>query len=348
MYKKRIGIIFGGRSGEHQVSLRSAFAVAQHLDSDKFVPVYIGITKEGQWRLFKGDTLLIQENRWISSSEIISMTDIKKLVDFALPVLHGPFGEDGKIQGFFETMDIPYGGCGVLASALCMDKLIFKDLMKKNHIPVCAHRGFDVETEGIDKISDETEKAIGFPCFVKPANMGSSIGITKAEDKESLKEAVINATLYDRRIIIEEFIPCRELEVGVLGNAAVTSTLAGEIINGEDFYDYHAKYEKTDRPVILKTPAEITEKEQSRIQNLAVRAYKIADCCGFARVDFFKDRLTGNIYLNEINTIPGFTEKSMFPLLWSSCGFGFNEMIERIIELGYERHYTENNRKTEP
>lgn len=347
MYKKRIGIIFGGRSGEHQVSLKSAFAVAKHLDSDKFVPVYIGITKNGEWRLFNGDLLLIKENRWITSSEAVSAADIKELIDFALPVLHGPYGEDGKIQGFFETLDIPYGGCGVLSSALCMDKLIFKDIMKKNILPVCRHKGFDVQMEGIESISESAESEIGFPCFVKPANMGSSIGITKAGDKESLKEAVRNASLYDRRIIIEEYIPCRELEVGVLGNSLAVTTPAGEIINHDDFYDYNAKYEKQDSPAVLKTPAQISDEEQKKIQHLAVRAYRAADCSGFARVDFFKDIVTGRIYLNEINTIPGFTEKSMFPLLWQSCGVRFHEMIERIIKLGYERHYTENNRKTE-
>lgn len=348
MYKKRIGIIFGGRSEEHQVSLKSAAAVIRNLNSDKFVLKYIGITKKGEWKLFNGDIANIENGSWEKDAVSINISKLHDIIDFALPVLHGPYGEDGCIQGFMETIGMPYGGCGVLASALCMDKKIFKDIMRQRRIPVCKDiciNAYDILKceEGALNL-DLIEKIIGFPCFIKPVNMGSSVGINKATDRKSLIDAIKIASHYDRRIIIEEYVPCRELEIGVMGNNCPEVSEIGEIIHSGDFYDYETKYLCPKGETKLLIPADLKEEDRIEITRMAVEAYKTVCCSGFARVDFFKDRNTGKIYINEINTIPGFTDKSMFPLLWKACGRDFPEITERIIEAGDERYNSENNR----
>ena len=347
MYKKRIGIIFGGRSEEHRVSLKSAAAVIRSLNSDKFVLKYIGITKKGEWKLFDGDIAHIEDGSWEKEASTINIGRLHDIIDFALPILHGPYGEDGCIQGFMETIGMPYSGCGVLASALCMDKKIFKDIMRQRGIPVCKDVCL-MSSEAKEYLQDNSkmeilEKTIGFPCFVKPVNMGSRVGISKATDRESLKDAIRTALTYDERIIIEEYVPCRELEIGVMGNDIAQISEIGEILHSSDFYDYEAKYSEQKDEVKLMIPAELTKEDCSDITKFAIEAYKAVCCSGFARVDFFKDRNTGKIYINEINTIPGFTEKSMFPLLWNACGIDFPEITERIIEAGDERYYAENN-----
>ena len=347
MYKKRIGIIFGGRSAEHDVSLKSAAAVIRNLNSDKFVPVYIGINRRGEWKRFGGSVDLIEKGIWETHAAHLNTEELKDIIDFALPILHGPYGEDGKIQGFLETLGIPYGGCGVLASAVCMDKQMFKDVLPHKGFPVVRSMCLTCQNEPDESVLDKIEGELGFPCFVKPANMGSSVGISKAADRHQLACALRLAASYDSRVVIEEFVQCRELETAVMGNIDPEASEVGEIIPSAEFYDYEAKYSGCGRPSELHIPAGITDGDRRQIRRLAVEAYKAACCSGYARVDFFKDKTTGKIYINEINTIPGFTDKSMFPLLWSSYGVSFPKTIERIIELGYERYHAENNRQAE-
>ncbi len=346
MCKKRIGVIFGGRSEEHDVSLASASTVIRALNSDKFVPVYIGITREGRWKRFWGTADRIEDGSWEEAAEDLNIDDLREQIDFALPIMHGTYGEDGCVQGVFEVLNIPYGGCGVMASAVAMDKQLFKEALQCRGLPVCKFICINKEelAESKEQAIDKIKSEIGFPCFVKPSNMGSSVGISKAKDEQELSKALDTAAAYDRRIIIEEFILCRELETGIIGNHNPQISGIGEIIPSDEFYDYEAKYSEKGPASKLKIPAPISEDDSLKIKRLALEAYKAIDCAGYARVDFFKDKENGRIYINEINTIPGFTSKSMFPLLWENCGKSCSEIIERIINLGYERYYAKNNR----
>ena len=325
MCKKRIGVLFGGRSEEHEVSLISASSVIRALDSEKFVPIYIGITRNGKWKKYDGPAEKIQDGSWEETATDLEPGQLSEIVDFALPILHGPYGEDGCIQGFLETLGIPYGGCGVLASAVSMDKQLFKQL----------------------------------PCFVKPANMGSSVGINKACTEEELIKALKNACLYDDKIVAEEYIDGRELEIAAIGGEEPELTDIGEIIPSTEFYDYAAKYggERHDigignrerqyaKSSQLIIPADIGEEIKMQITSMAEKAYKAVGGYGFCRIDFFLKAQTKEMYINEINTIPGFTGGSMFPLLWEHQGLNLRQIIERIVDLGYERDYIRNNRKT--
>lgn len=343
--KKRIGVIFGGKSGEHEVSLMSAASVIRVLNTEKYEPVYIGITKEGAWKRFCGDADRIEDGSWLASAQDLNPGDLKSHIDFALPILHGPYCEDGKIQGFFETMDIPYGGCGVLASAVAMDKQVARQVFLQAGLPMCRHvfltrAQYRNEEEAVIR---RIEEEIGYPNFVKPANLGSSVGISKAKDRAALKEALALAMQYDSRIIVEEFIDCRELETGILGNDDPKAAEVGEILSSAEFYDYEAKYSDGFSQICI--PAEISEQDRQTIRSMAVKAFKAIGGEGYSRVDFFKDRKTGKLYLNEINTIPGFTKYSMFPLLWEAAGVSYSDIVERIIELGYERYHAKNHRE---
>ena len=340
----RIAVIFGGKSSEHEVSLMSAAAVIRAIEK-KYELVYIGITKEGFWKKVDNATPeMIEENRWIENSEDFDMGKLREVADFALPIVHGPFCEDGKLQGVFEMLDIPYGGCGVLASSLAMDKLAAKDVFTKLKFPICKHKAIlkfkweEDQEKQVKKAKDE----IGFPCFVKPANMGSSVGISKAHSKEEFINAVNLALKYDRRIIVEEAIDAREIEVGILGNNYPKASSVGEIIHKAEFYDYDAKYNDED-DLKLVIPADLKKETYEEIRKLGVKAYQAIDGEGFARVDFFIDRKSGKVYLNEINTIPGFTKFSMFPLLWQDAGLSFEETVEEIIRLGFERYNERHN-----
>lgn len=342
--RKRIGIIFGGRSGEHEVSLLSAASVIRAMNKEKYELVYIGITRQGRWMKCKGTVEDIESGAWEETAEPFNMMELKEHIDFALPIMHGPYCEDGKIQGLLEMADIPYGGCGVLASAVAMDKAVAKDLFTQHGLPVCKYifaTREDIEKEA-DKVCIRVSKEIGFPCFVKPANMGSSVGISKAVDIPSLKEALDLANRYDKRIVIEEGINCRELETGVVGNSYPEAAAVGEIVSGSDFYDYTAKY--SDGGSALCIPAPVADSVQEKIRQLALKAYKAIDGEGYARVDFFLDRDSGRVFINEINTIPGFTKYSMFPQLWEKAGVPYEELLERIIDLGYERYNDKNSR----
>ncbi len=343
--KTRLGIIFGGKSGEHEVSLLSAASVIRAVNKEKYELVFIGITKDGQWRLFDGSEDEIEDGSWEKTATPFNPGSIKEVIDFALPIVHGPYCEDGKLQGFFETMDIPYGGCGVLASSVAMDKLLAKDVFAKNGLPICKHIAIfraEYEENPEDELA-RVEEALGYPSFVKPANLGSSVGISKAHDRKSLAEALDLAFSYDRRVIVEENINCREIETGILGNENPKAAAVGEILPSAEFYDYTAKYLDGGASKLC-IPANIPAETAELIREYARKAYSAIDGEGFARVDFFIDKNTNKIYLNEINTIPGFTKFSMFPLLWEEAGVKYQDTIERIIRLGYERYNAKNSR----
>lgn len=345
--KNRIGVIFGGKSGEHEVSLMSAKAVIKAINNEKHDVVMIGIDRDGRWLLYKGDVDGIVTDLWEENSEPIDIGKIKELIDFALPIVHGTYGEDGTIQGLFEMLDVPYAGCGVLSSSMCMDKVVAKDLFVKYGIPTCDYMMVTREEldSDMDAAVDRIWEYFDGHVFVKPSNMGSSVGISKASDRESLRKALAEAAKFDRRIIVEEAVDAREVETAVIGNNVPQIGSVGEIIAGSDFYDYHAKY-TDDSGSRLVIPAPISPEAEKKIRELAVRAYKAMDCTGFARVDFFVDRETEDVLINEINTIPGFTKYSMFPLLWKDAGIEFSDLIEKIVEFGYERYNDKNNRQT--
>ncbi|MDR1571383.1 MAG: D-alanine--D-alanine ligase [Clostridiales Family XIII bacterium] len=354
----KVGIVFGGQSCEHEISILSAASVAGAIPADRYEARPIGINRKGEWFLIAGGMeglsglddprigTLIPADAAICGGQArhISAGDLPKHIDFAFPVLHGPYGEDGKAQGLFEMLGLPYAGCGVTASAIAMDKIFTKEIWLRAGLPVCAHEPL---CEG-DYLADpegelgRLEKAIGFPAFVKPANMGSSVGVSMARDGEGLKRAVEKAFLYDGRLIVEERIDCRELEAGLLGNFGAEVSAVGEIAPAAEFYDYDSKYR--DGATRLSIPADIDGGAAARVRALAARAYRALGCEGFARIDFFLERPSGRLLLNEINTIPGFTAYSMFPLLWKEAGLGYPELIERIVGLGYERHNAKNNR----
>ena len=353
MNKRKIAIVFGGKSSEHEVSLMSAASVIRAINKERYELVYIGITRDGEWRrlvLPEGMTAsfaadVLEKGTWLNYTEAFNMSYIKKVADFALPIIHGPNCEDGKLQGFFETVGIPYGGCGVLASALAMDKLAAKDVFDKVGFPICKHRAlfkYKYE-EDRERAEQHVAEELGYPCFVKPANMGSSVGITKAHNKSEFFRACDLAFKYDKRLIIEEAINAREVEAAVLGNAHPEVAVLGEIVPHGEFYTYESKYD--DEESVLVIPAKLPPEMTEEIRDIAVKAFQAIDGEGYARVDFFVGKDDGKIYLNEINTLPGFTKISMFPMLWEASGLSYPDTIERIIELGYERYNDQNNRQ---
>ena len=350
----KLGIFFGGRSGEHEVSLMSATSVINAIDKEKYEIVMIGITKEGKWLLYDGPAEHIEDGSWQEEAEAALAADpekytitvlgtggksLRELIDFALPVLHGPYGEDGTIQGLFEMVDIPYGGCDVIGSALAMDKIAAKHVFSVMGIRQVPYVWIDSEdVPGLHGwLRRKIEERLIWPIFVKPANMGSSVGLSRVAEEKDLCPALELAAKYDRRIIIEQGVNCRELETAVLGNHVAKVGAVGEIIPSNEYYDYSSKYCDGGK-TRLCIPADITEEQKKEIRATAVQAYKALDCKGYARVDFLMDKDTGEIYLNEINTIPGFTRYSMFPLLWAEAGLPYPKLIERIIELGMERY----------
>lgn len=361
----KLGILFGGRSGEHEVSLLSAASVIRtvnKMEAHPYEVVTIGITREGKWLLYDGEIENIEDGSWEGIAEKALEADpgtygftvlgsgdrgLKEIIDFALPVLHGPYGEDGTIQGLFEIIDIPYGGSGVTGASLATDKIMAKELFAKAGLPqtaYCAVMAEDLEhDESCDKVLDEIERNLKYPIFVKPANMGSSVGISKTKNRREMLDALCKAAAFDRRLIAEQGVSGRELETAVLGNHNPQAAAVGEVIPAAEFYDYTAKYldgGKSD----LCVPADIPEEKAEELRELALKAYKALDCAGFARVDFFLEKDTDKLFINEINNIPGFTKYSMFPRLWEAAGVPYLEQIERIIELGYERYYVKNHR----
>jgi len=344
----KIGVIFGGRSGEHDVSILSANSILESIDKEKFETVIIGVDRDGGWHLVRDEAFPLVREAWLKQATPIKPGDIKTLIDFAFPVIHGTMGEDGVLQGFLEALEIPYAGSGVLASSLCMDKAMTKDACSRNGIPVCKHKL--VRAEDLDRdivnIVKEISREFAGAVFVKPANAGSSLGISFVEDMMDMGKALALAGSFDRRILIEEAIVGREIEVGVIGNADARASYPGEITAGEGFayYDYAAKYSDSSG-TRLDVPADLPEETQEKIRELAVKAYNILDCSGYARVDFFLEE-TGDVLLNEVNTIPGLTKYSLFPLMWEETGIGFKDLISEIVEYGYERYNDKNSRQT--
>ena len=387
MKKLRVGVLFGGRSGEHEVSLLSAASVLNAIDKKKYDVVPIGITKQGRWlsashaeRLLKGDKAPAVAPRHLragdpeatsaaavlakgegvvvppipgenhsallpfeTSAHEMNATARPIAVDIIFPVLHGTFGEDGTIQGLLDLADIPYVGAGVLGSAAGMDKDIMKKLFRDAGLPIVKQvtvlRG--AWRSEPRKVRQQIETALKYPVFVKPANLGSSVGISKVHDRSELDAAMDDAARFDRKIVIEQGVgggkgKAREIECSVLGNDEPIASVPGEIVPIKEFYDYDAKYLAEGSELII--PAKLPKAKQKEVQRLAVQAFQAVDCAGLARVDFLMDPRTGKMFVNEINTMPGFTSISMYPKLWAATGIEYPELIDRLIQLGLERH----------
>lgn len=336
---KKLAVIFGGKSGEHQVSLVSAASVINAVDNTKYEVVEIGITEDGVWLTGKECLKSFKEHNYGGLEEVnLSTNSVNfNLFDVAFPVLHGPFGEDGTIQGLFEMLNVPYVGCGVLASSTAMDKLQCKALWMAAGLPVVAYIGFNrmAWQKESDVISKDIEKNIGIPCFVKPANMGSSVGITKVKSINELGAAIDLAAKFDRRILVEKAVNAREIECAILGNDEVLASPVGEIIVGGEFYDFSDKY--LNGVSTTSVPADLDEYLSEKIRNMSIKAYKLLDCAGLSRVDSFLDKDSGKIYLNEINTMPGFTSISMYPKMMEAIGVKYPALIDRLIELAFDR-----------
>ena len=347
--KLKIGVLFGGKSAEHEVSLQSARNVINSLDRTKYEVVPIGITQEGKWLLSNTSNYLLNENnpKLIklnkSSREIVPLNEEvrnREKFDVIFPVMHGPFGEDGSMQGLLKLAGVPFVGAGVLGSAVGMDKEVMKRLLREADIPI----GKFVAKKSGEKINfQEIKKTLGLPLFIKPANMGSSVGVSKARNEAEFKKATQEAFKYDSKILIEEFISGREIECAVLGNDEPIASVPGEIIANQEFYSYNAKY--IDEGSVAEIPAKIDKKTAKRIRELAVKTFKALNCEGMGRVDSFLTK-SGKVYVNEINTIPGFTDISMYPKLWEASGIPQTKLLDILINLSLERWNKEKKLKT--
>lgn len=340
--KKRVALLFGGRSAEHEISLISAASIYKNLDKKKYRVISIYINKKGEWKIVTSPLLSLKSLEQGHSFPFLpwASAGLAQTIqaDIYFPVLHGPYGEDGTIQGLLEMADVPYVGAGVMASAIGMDKATMKTIFKEKNLSVVKHCVL-LESEWIKDrttILARIKKEFPPPFFIKPANLGSSVGITKVKEYSQTSAALGTAFSYDRKILVEEGIKGRELECSVLGNDNPKASLPGELIPFREFYDYQDKYVegKTSFAIPAKLPSSIVKE----IQRISIEAYKAIDCSGMARVDFFLEEGTDKIYLSEINTIPGFTEISMYPRLWEVSGLSFPCLIEELIELGFERH----------
>jgi D-alanine-D-alanine ligase len=370
----RVGVLYGGRSGEHEVSLASAAAVFANLDRGRYEPVPIRIDKEGRWSIAEkpptamsagdvieqarleaarpanvdrevhlvarpsGDTILSIE-RAQKDTPVASAMVTGSNLDVIFPVLHGPYGEDGTIQGLLELANVPYVGAGVLASSLGMDKAVMKVVFSARGLPVCGYRvvlrhNWDRRRE---PILAELESALHFPMFVKPANLGSSVGISKAKDRPGLADAIDLAGSFDRKIVVEAAVPgAREIECAVLGNDEPSASVPGEVIPSREFYDYEAKYIDDGSKIVI--PADLPPATVAEVQKLSIEAFEAIDCSGMARVDFLLEKSSNRLFVNEVNTIPGFTTISMYSKLWEASGVGYRELLDRLIALAIERH----------
>ena len=359
MKKLRVGLLFGGRSGEHEVSISSARAIANALSADQntgkyeLLPFYI--QKDGCWLagqvpqqvLESGIALLpsqstpdqnptsnAQISRWQSPAQVAE-------VDVWFPILHGPNGEDGTVQGLLKLMQVPFVGSGVLGSALGMDKIAMKTAFAQAGLPQVKYIALNRSQVWSNpcvfpKLCDQIEADLGYPCFVKPANLGSSVGISKVRSRTQLEAALDNAASYDRRLIVEASVVARELECAVLGNDHPKASVVGELTYQSDFYDYETKYTEGQADILI--PASVPDAIASVIQEMALQAFAVVDAAGLARVDFFYVEATGEVLINEINTLPGFTATSMYPQLWAKSGISFPELVEKLIQLALERH----------
>lgn len=365
--RMRVGVIFGGRSAEHEISLASARSIMAVMDREKYEVVPLGITRDGRW-LTEGDPMAIlslgdgvrpalgQLPR-LQAPDVVpaglvpmAATAGRELVpgatgssfpplDVVFPVLHGPFGEDGTVQGLLELAGIPYVGCGVLASALAMDKAAARAVFAAHGLPQVPYRVVKrkVWESAPERVITDLEVALGYPMFVKPANLGSSIGVNKAQDRAGLRTALTEAARYDRKLLVEVAVPqAREIECSVLGNDDPIASVPGEIVPCNDFYDYAAKYINGKSQLLI--PAPLSAELSARVRQVAIRAFLAIDGAGLARVDFLLNGATGELFLNEVNTMPGFTVISMYPKLWEASGIPYAELVDRLIELALERH----------
>jgi D-alanine-D-alanine ligase len=373
--KIRVGVVFGGKSGEHEVSIESAKSVIEALDGNKYDVIPIAIDKQGRWSAGER-ALRVLEGGWAtlhtprtdangmqtatpsspassaasmgSSSEEVSQTvqtaqasvipeRVMDSIDVLFPVLHGSYGEDGTVQGMFELLDVPYVGAGVAASSVGMDKILMKRMFAAMGLPqvdyvYCTRTEWETNPTAV---TTRVEERLGYPCFVKPANLGSSVGISKAKSQAELHKAIDTAAKYDRKVIVEQGVDVREVEVAVLGNDTPKASVPGEVIPCNEFYDYRAKY--LDGESTLMIPAPISDELTEEIRRLAVEAYKAIDCSGLARVDFFIEKGTDRVLLNEINTMPGFTKFSMYPKLWEATGVRYAALIDQLLSYAIER-----------
>ena len=362
--KLGVAVLFGGRSGEHEVSLVSARSIMQAMDKSKYEIYPIGIDKAGRW-LTSGDPMALlssgdgAQKRGASERHApdalapggagVSPADGRELVpgisrarfpnvDVVFPVLHGTFGEDGTVQGLLELADLPYVGAGVLGSSLGLDKVVMKDVLSAQGLPVVEYLAVLARRwrQDADGVIEDVEARFAYPVFCKPANLGSSVGISKAHDRQELRQGLDLAARFDRKLLVERGVNAREIECSVLGNDEPIASVLGEVVPCNEFYDYRAKY--IDDASELLIPAPISDEITQRVRDLAVRAFQALDGAGLARVDFFLCRDSGEIYVNELNTMPGFTSISMYPKLWEVSGIPYPELIDRLIELAIERH----------
>jgi D-alanine-D-alanine ligase len=358
MAKLRVGVIYGGRSGEHEVSLMSAQSVLGALDRSRYEVTEIGITPEGKWIAGEGvmQTLTTRSGKTPRAAMLAEPGPARiweiqpgggaeelhlricREVDVVFPVLHGTFGEDGTLQGLLEMAEVAYVGAGVLASSVAMDKALFKQLMRAHGIPMleyilCTRGEIAHDLEGVLR---RAEEAAPYPFFTKPANLGSSVGISRCANRSDLVEGLAEAARYDRRVLIERGIDAREIEVSVLGNEKPQASVPGEVIPSREFYSYESKY--VDGTSQLLIPAPLPEEKVREVQRMAVEAYRAIDGAGLSRADFLLDRKSGELYINELNTMPGFTTISMYPKLWEKTGLAYPALLDRLIELALERH----------
>ena len=348
--KKKVCVIFGGKSPEHDISLKSATSVINNLDKEKYEIIMIGITADGKWYLYTGDVSEIEGGAWENHDNkhaIISPSSADKAIlifdkegitkvrpDIVFPVIHGRNGEDGTIQGLLELSEINYVGMGVLGSAVGMDKSFAKIIFQNAGIPQADWVLVRTEND-FEAYIDEIERKLGYPCFVKPCNTGSSVGVGKAHDRSELISSLTEAAKFDRKILVEEYIEGHEVECAVLGNFDPEAAEVGEILPTVEFYDFDAKY--NDNSTVLEIPAKIPAETRERIRELSIRAFSALDGTGLSRVDFFVRYDTGEVVLNEINTMPGFTNISMYPKLWNAAGMGYSELLDELISLGEKR-----------
>lgn len=353
--KLKLGVIFGGMSTEHDVSIVSGTSVIKNLDKEKYEVFPIYIDKNGKWYEYtkpvKSIEVLKVGDELTEIKPIENVISYLKYMDIVFPVLHGLYGEDGTIQGLFELLKVKYVGCRVLGSSICMDKVYAKMVFEKAGIPqakfvyiksikegenikfVYINDDFEEKEVTISEIAEIINQTVQFPVFVKPSNSGSSVGVHKAENKEQLEEALLDASKYDTKILLEEEIVGREVECAVLGNDEVKATCVGEVLSAEDFYTFDAKYKNSESRTVI--PAEIGEQKQKEIQELAIKAFKAVDGKGLSRVDFFIRKSDNKVCINEINTMPGFTQISMYPKLWEASGLSYTKLLDKLIELAY-------------
>ncbi len=338
----KLYLIYGGKSAEHEVSIKSAHSILQKLYYEYYTVIPVYISREGNW--LKGS--IVEALTDVPEFEEMNQTDTKEAFNFiemlegesvAFPVLHGPNGEDGTVQGLFEVFDIPYVGAGVLSSAVGIDKIISKSIFKDAGLPVLPYQEVKLTDWKVHSgvVMDDLETELGFPMFVKPANLGSSVGISRVLDKDKLKEAVEMAFEYDYRVVVEKGVKAREIEVAVLGNEDIHTSVPGELIKHKPFYDYEDKY--LNQEVIRQVPSDISDELTKELRELAAKAFHAIDGSGISRVDFFLTE-DDKVYINEVNTFPGFTNNSMYPRVWAKTGLPYEDLIEEVIQLGIRRH----------